>query len=283
MVGELLSEKRIQFREKMGVSIEEDLTKAYGYFASVNATELKRVLSNLINNSIEAFPEGAGRVTVGIRGYKDVVQIIVSDNGKGIPALVLAKLGERGVSHGKESSGTSGSGLGVYHAKSTVEAYGGKFEIQSREGHGTMIQIQLPRAVAPDWFVEELRLKPDMSVFSVDDDSSIHGIWSERLWAIGAEKQGVSLKSYTSAQAFVDICEGLVPEARANALFLVDYEFLNQGVNGLQVIDKLGIAQQAILVTSRYDEVDIQKKCKGMGVKLIPKALAGYVPIVVSN
>ncbi len=281
MVGELLSEKRIQFREKMGVSIEEDLTKAYGYFASVNATELKRVLSNLINNSIEAFPEGAGRVTVGIRGYKDVVQIIVSDNGKGIPASVLAKLGERGVSHGKESSGTSGSGLGVYHAKSTVEAYGGKFEIQSREGQGTMIQIQLPRAVAPDWFVEELRLKPDMSVFSVDDDSSIHGIWSERLGAIGAEKQGVSLKSYTSAKAFVDICEGLVPQARANALFLVDYEFLNQGVNGLQVIEKLGIASQAILVTSRYDEVDIQKKCKGMGVKLIPKALAGYVPIVV--
>ena len=282
MVGELLSEKRIQFREKIGVSIEEDLTKAYGYFASVNATELKRVLSNLINNSIEAFPEGTGRVTVGIRGYKDVVQIIVSDNGKGIPAFVLAKLGERGVSHGKESSGNSGSGLGVYHAKSTVEAYGGKFEIQSREGQGTMIQIQLPRVSAPDWFVEELRLKPDMSVFSVDDDSSIHGIWSECLGAIGAEKQGVSLKSYTSTKAFVDIYEGLAPEARANALFLVDYEFLNQGVNGLQVIEKLGIASQAILVTSRYEEVDLQKKCQGMGVKLIPKALAGYVPIVVA-
>jgi anti-sigma regulatory factor (Ser/Thr protein kinase) len=281
MVGELLSEKRIQFREKMGVSIEEDLTKAYGYFASVNATELKRVLSNLINNSIEAFPEGKGRVTVGIRGYKDVVQIIISDNGKGIPASVLAKLGERGVSHGKESSGTSGSGLGVYHAKSTVESCGGKFEIQSREGQGTMIQIQLPRASAPDWFVEELRLKPDMSVFSVDDDQSIHGIWSERLEAMKVDKQRISLLSYTSAKAFVDICEGLEPQARANALFLVDYEFLNQGVNGLQVIERLGIASQAILVTSRYEEVDIQKKCQGMGVKLIPKALAGYVPIVV--
>jgi hypothetical protein len=185
------------------------------------------------------------------------------------------------VSHGKESSGTSGSGLGVYHAKSTVESCGGKCEIQSREGQGTMIQIQLPRASAPDWFVEELRLKPDMSVFSVDDDQSIHGIWSERLEAMKVDKQRISLLSYTSAKAFVDICEGLEPQARANALFLVDYEFLNQGVNGLQVIERLGIASQAILVTSRYEEVDIQKKCQGMGVKLIPKALAGYVPIVV--
>ena len=80
---------------KADVSIE-DLTKAYGYFTTVNATELKRVLSNLINNSIEAFPEGRGESRWGFVATKDVVQIIISDNGKGIPASVLAKLGERG-------------------------------------------------------------------------------------------------------------------------------------------------------------------------------------------
>ncbi len=280
LVGELLSEKRLQFQKKMGVVIEEDLSRSYGYFASVNSTEIKRVLSNLINNSVEAFPEGKGRVTVGIRGYKDMVQVIVSDNGKGIPESVLAKLGQRGVSHGKESSGTSGSGLGVYHAKSTVESLGGKFEIQSREGRGTMIQIQLPRVTAPDWFVEELHLKRDMSVYSVDDDLSIHGIWSERLGAIRAEKMGVVLRSYTSAKEFVDICEGLSPQALAKALFLVDYEFLDQGIHGLQVIEKLGIAPQAILVTSRYEDAGLQQKCRAMGVKMIPKTLAGYVPMV---
>jgi anti-sigma regulatory factor (Ser/Thr protein kinase) len=247
----------------------------------VNATELKRVLSNLINNSIEAFPDGKGRVTVGIRGYKDVVQIIISDNGKGIPASVLAKLGERGVSHGKESSGTSGSGLGVYHAKSTVEKYGGKFEIQSREGQGTMIQIQLPRAVAPEWFVEELRFKPGMTVFSLDDDQSIHGIWQGRLEAENANHHKIEFHRYTSVRSFMDSYLELNPEVRSQALFLIDYEFLNQSLNGLEIIQKLGIAKQSILVTSHASRLEIQNQCVALGVKLLPKELSNVIPIKV--
>ena len=283
VVGELLSEKRIQFRDKADVSIEEDLTKAYGYFTTVNATELKRVLSNLINNSIEAFPDGKGRVTVGIRGYKDVVQIIISDNGKGIPASVLAKLGERGVSHGKESSGTSGSGLGVYHAKSTVEKYGGKFEIQSREGQGTMIQIQLPRAVAPEWFVEELRFKPGMTVFSLDDDQSIHGIWQGRLEAENANHHKIEFHRYASVRSFMDSYLELNPEVRSQALFLIDYEFLNQSLNGLEIIQKLGIAKQSILVTSHASRLEIQNQCVALGVKLLPKELSSAIPMKVER
>ena len=279
VVGELLSEKRIQFREKVDVSIEEDLTKAYGYFVSVKATELKRVLSNLINNAIEAFPEGKGRVTVGIRGYKDVVQIIISDNGKGIPASVLAKLGERGVSHGKESSGTSGSGLGVYHAKSTVESYGGKFEIQSREGRGTMIQIQLPRAVAPEWFVPQISLAPHMKVFIVDDDSSIHGVWKERFQSLEDQPTGMDIYNYTDVNQFIEIVQSLSSQDLARTLFLVDYEFLGQDLCGVEIVQKLEIQKQSILVTSHADHPQLQKQCQDLGLRLIPKSLSTLVPI----
>lgn len=279
VVGELLSEKRIQFRDKADVSIEEDLTKAYGYFVSVKATELKRVLSNLINNAIEAFPEGKGRVTVGIRGYKDVVQIIISDNGKGIPASVLAKLGERGVSHGKESSGTSGSGLGVYHAKSTVESYGGKFEIQSREGRGTMIQIQLPRAVAPEWFVPQISLAPHMKVFIVDDDSSIHGVWKERFQSLEDQPTGMDIYNYTDVNQFIEIVQSLSSQDLARTLFLVDYEFLGQDLCGVEIVQKLEIQKQSILVTSYADHPQLQKQCQDLGLRLIPKSLSTLVPI----
>lgn len=183
------------------------------------------------------------------------------------------------MSHGKESSGTSGSGLGVYHAKSTVESYGGKFEIQSREGQGTMIQIQLPRASAPDWFVEELRLKPDMSVFSVDDDQSIHRIWLGRLEAEKAINHKIELHRYTSIQSFMDSYLEVNLEVRAQALFLIDYEFLNQSLNGLEIIQKLGIAKQSILVTSHASRPEIQKQCQALGVKLVPKELSNVIPM----
>ncbi|MBK7959973.1 MAG: HAMP domain-containing histidine kinase [Bdellovibrionales bacterium] len=116
LIDSIVSEKRIQFREKQEIEIEGDLSEGYGLFAMVNATELKRTISNLVNNAVEAFPNEAGKITVAVRNYRDQVAIIIQDNGKGIPEHILVKLGERDVSFGKEGT-QSGSGLGVYHAK----------------------------------------------------------------------------------------------------------------------------------------------------------------------
>jgi hypothetical protein len=63
----------------------------------------------------------------------------------------------------------------------------------------------------------------------------------------------------------------------------VDYELLNQNATGLDVIEDLGIGTQAILVTSRYEEDKIRERCDRLGVRLIPKAMAGFVPIEIAK
>jgi hypothetical protein len=50
----------------------------------------------------------------------------------------------------------------------------------------------------------------------------------------------------------------------------------------LQIIEELGLGAQSILVTSRYEEAHIREKCERLGVKLIPKAMAGFVPIEIA-
>ena len=68
------------------------MTHSYGLFSKVNPIELKRVLSNLINNSIEAIKNNDGLIQVKVeRDVKHVV-ILVRDNGNGIPIHVLEKL-----------------------------------------------------------------------------------------------------------------------------------------------------------------------------------------------
>jgi CheY-like chemotaxis protein len=62
-------------------------------------------------------------------------------------------------------------------------------------------------------------------------------------------------------------------------LFLCDYEFLGAKETGLDIIERLGIQRQSILVTSRFEEESVMQRCMTMGVKLIPKGLAGFVPI----
>ena len=66
---------------------------------------------------------------------------------------------------------------------------------------------------------------------------------------------------------------------KENLLFLCDYELLGDPQNGLQVIESMGIAAHSILVSSHFDDVPVRLECEKLGVRLIPKGMAHFVPI----
>lgn len=105
---------------------------------------MSRVLSNIINNAIEACDKD-GRIIVALRDSKEVISIIINDNGKGIPQDVLRRLGKERISYGKNKT-DSGTGIGVLHARQSVENMGGSFTIQSRVGVGTQVTISFPKS-----------------------------------------------------------------------------------------------------------------------------------------
>lgn len=272
VIDSIISEKRIQFRSKMKVKIEVDLKDSFGTFVNANATELGRVISNLVNNAVEALINDDGEVIVAVRGYKDQAVVIIKDNGHGIPSDVLVRLGEQGVSYGKAET-TSGSGLGVYHARKSIESWGGEFEIQSRQGVGTSIEIKLPRVANPSWFASSIQIHNGTTLVAVDDDLSIHQIWQDRLESLRAFNSEIVLRSFTSAADFMNL---VIDDSM---IFLIDYEFLNQSETGLELIINKNIAQKSILVTSRHEELLIREECARLKIRLLPKQLAGFVPI----
>ena len=109
----------------------------------IDEIEFARSVSNLINNSIEALHDG-GSVRVHLRAYKNQATIIVSDDGAGIPELIVSKLGHEKLTFGKCGS-SSGNGLGVFHARQTTLKAGGSFNIQSKLSEGTIVSMTLPR------------------------------------------------------------------------------------------------------------------------------------------
>jgi signal transduction histidine kinase len=144
LIRSIVSEKQIQYQDKKDLIIEEDLRESDGKLVRMQSSEFSRVLSNLINNSIEALYQENGKVRISTNSLNNWIQISITDNGRGIPESIIEKLGQRGFSFGKEDSSNSGSGLGVYHAKKYIESIGGKFEIQSQVSIGTNIIISLP-------------------------------------------------------------------------------------------------------------------------------------------
>ena len=179
LIEQVLSEKRLQHKDKAGVKIEFNASPAE-IKALVEPKELQRLLSNLVNNSVEAFA-GPGTVAVSLSALDGKVLIEVNDNGKGIPPEILTMLGRKGETHGK----AGGNGLGLYHARTTVEGWGGNFEIESEPGKGTSVSITLPRAAAPAGRMAIL----------LDDDMLVH-----MNWKLAAKAAGVELKAFKTPE-----------------------------------------------------------------------------------
>lgn len=270
----VITEKCLHLESNPGINIDFELTReSYGLFASVQPIEFRRMLSNLVNNAAEALGE-KGAVTVNLTAEQEIIVLTVSDNGKGIPPEILAKLGQRGETHGK----TGGSGLGLFHARTATESWGGSLHITSKPGEGTTVSIKLPKAKAPDYFVKELNLAAGRSVLVLDDDTGIHQLWRGRLETARVKEHGIEV-SYFSEPDKLRSWVKAEPVKTGAAVCLFDYELLGVKETGLSLASELGLCAQTILVTSRSEEQRIIEGCARLKVRLIPKGLAGFVPI----
>jgi two-component system sensor histidine kinase ChvG len=94
---------------------------------------LGRVITNLLDNAISFSPEG-GVVAVRARRVGDEVEIVVDDDGPGIPADKLESIFERFYSDRPHTDSTTGknSGLGLSISRGIIDAYGGSIQASNR-------------------------------------------------------------------------------------------------------------------------------------------------------
>lgn len=140
-VSKLVSEKKLFLAEKQkDTRIELKIENDTLFKTKLSKLDFERITSNLLNNAIEALVDKeGGLIELGLSALDNSTVLVVKDNGKGIDPLVLAKIGTKGFTTAK----VSGNGLGVYHAKSTVENAGGQFKIDSIFGFGTTVTITI--------------------------------------------------------------------------------------------------------------------------------------------
>ncbi len=130
--------------------------------------------------------------------------------------------------------------------------------------------------------MDHLEIKKTTTIVVLDDDQSIHNIWNGRLKSLGALDHGIELISFTSADAFKKWFAAQ-PVKHSHVIYLIDYELLGQQVTGLDVVEGLSIQNSSILVTSRHEEKYIIERCHRLGMKMIPKMMAGLVPFKISK
>lgn len=275
LVEALCSEVRAQYRSYPDIEIDTHFDNMdLGLFANVSTSDFSRVISNLVNNSVEALKRQSGKVTVSVCGIQSQIEINVVDNGRGINPKLIPRLTEQGATFGKPL----GTGLGLYHAKKCVENWRGSIQIDSKLNEGTKIQIRIPRVSAPKWFASTIEISHVSNVVVVDDDRFIHQVWASRFGKICRNEQ-INLVHFSSISPFR---AWLDANQNDKNLYLMDFEHIGQSVDGLDLVELYGIEPETILVTSHSEDPNIIDRCSRNGVKILPKVLAVHVPIIFS-
>ncbi|QMV44642.1 sensor histidine kinase [Cohnella cholangitidis] len=109
--------------------------------------QMNQVWNNVIGNSIKFTPAG-GQIGIGILKHVDLIEIVITDNGIGIPPEEHAKVFERfyksDQSHNKKHSG---SGLGLAIVKKIVTRHRGAIELKNNPNGGTIAVVRLPNRI----------------------------------------------------------------------------------------------------------------------------------------
>ena len=118
----------------ISLSTEFNLSRSH----RVDEEKLRRVLDNLIHNSVDAI-SGKGNITIESNTDSNGLFIKIIDTGKGIPQDHLNNLFKPFY-----TTKTDGIGLGLAYCKRTIEAHGGTISVESEVGNGTKFTIFIP-------------------------------------------------------------------------------------------------------------------------------------------
>ncbi|MFN3433718.1 MAG: PAS-domain containing protein [Sphingomonas sp.] len=128
-------------RRKLDFAVE--LARSTGRVTG-DPRRLREVIEHLLRHAVASTPEG-GRILLHSDGSATAARIVVSDDGLGMDADSVAHAFDRFGEPGMQPTGERALGLGLPLAKQFVEAHGGRIDLVSQPGEGTLVTVELPR------------------------------------------------------------------------------------------------------------------------------------------
>jgi signal transduction histidine kinase len=134
-----------ELRARARTDLQIDVTANGSCAVNGNAEELVELVRVLLDNSVEAMPDG-GTLSLALDGASGEVVLVVADSGIGMSASVK----RRALDPFFTTKGSRAKGLGLALAWGVVRRHGGMLEIESQLGRGSRVRIRLPAAAAVD-------------------------------------------------------------------------------------------------------------------------------------
>jgi len=203
-----------------------------------NPTELREVFVNIINNALDAMPDG-GCMTFSTWSDKDTVSIRISDNGEGMSGEVKESIFDPFFT----TKMAVGTGLGMSTAYGIINRHDGKIEVESEVNRGSIFTLQFPITTKVDSLnklheqMENTTSKP-LRIMVIDDETSICDILDKYLSGRGhlvrTVDDGAEAIILTSNDDYdLVLCDIAMPEVSGNDVI--------KALNGLDKRPRIGI------------------------------------------
>jgi signal transduction histidine kinase/HAMP domain-containing protein len=141
-VGEVLHDTLFLVKkqcQQAGIELVEEIDATFPPFP-LDRDKLKQAFLNLLANALDAMP-GGGKLTVAAHAAEEGVRVAIRDTGEGIPADRLPLIFEPFYTSKEE-----GTGLGLSITHNIVSDHGGRIEVSSRPGEGSVFVLCFPGA-----------------------------------------------------------------------------------------------------------------------------------------
>lgn len=259
-LSEIVEKEKLRYI-KEGHDIQLEVTNSgQDAFSTINESDLKRMMRNIINNAVLA--SGVDKpIRVKLSKNENNCVIEVIDQGTGIKEEHLSQIGVRG-----KSFRENGNGFGLSDATSKIESWGGQLEIKSKFNQGTIIQINLKADEVPSWYTGNINIDGVTDFVLVDDRPLNHTLVKDLLKKKNYTRENHFFKSTKSFEA--DLSEKI--EELKSPLFLIDYD-MGEAMNGIELIQKHDLADKALLFTNYYDDPYVQLSAMNSNIKILPK------------
>ena len=232
VLEELIREKQIEFGHISNVKIYLDI-ESNDLIAKLPSGFFNRIISNLINNAVDALESLGGEIQVELYSVDSWNVVSVRDSGVGIPDPYKTKVFQKGF-----TTKTNGNGLGLFGAKTELERHGGKIKFESESGSGTVFFIYLPKQIAAK----------AVNVALIDNDKLIRYDWENY-----AKERGIKFNSFPSVESFLDA------NIQCDVSLFIDSD-LGENIKG-EVIAKDLFARgyKSIYLATGYSDIDLTK------------------------
>ena len=259
-----LLERTTLAKVRLQIDLEADLRPILG-----DACALTHAFMNLCVNAVDAMPEN-GTLTLHTRNVDNGwIEVVVEDNGMGMPRSVLEKAMEPFFTTKETGKGT---GLGLTMVFSTVKAHRGQMAIQSEPGQGTRVMMRFPaceqetlvRAAASELAEATLLPQGSLKVLLVDDDDLIQSSVQAILEVLG--QPAVSM-AQSGEEALTLLAAGYEPD-------LVILDMNMPGLGGIGTLPRLRALRPGVpvlLATGRVDQTALTLASAHPGVTLLSK------------